>query len=106
MGKLSLSTVTEADAVDFFGALGDDTRHAPTTALTVAAPVAGIVNARFAMSAPDTVVSTVSHEPSVNLNSTGPRTVSGNVSAKVPSLCSAGTKPGALGFQPLNDPAT
>jgi hypothetical protein len=107
MAKLSLMIETDDDRVDARGAGGSDAlRHAPTDAVYVAVPVAGLVKVRFSTSAPAAVVSTVSQEPRVNLNSMEPRTSSGSVIAYVLSGCRVSANAGAFGFQRLNDPAT
>src|SRR5215207_3943400 len=79
--------------------------HAATVPRYVAAPASGTVNERLPTCAPAASVSTVCHDPRVNLNSTGPRTDSGRVSAYPPA--SARSRYAASpGFHALNEPAT
>ena len=82
MAKLSLSIATECVAVDFLGVLAAVavlSCQPATVTSSVAGPLAGIVNDRLATSPRVAVVSTVAHEPSVNLNYTVPRTSAGSV---------------------------
>src|SRR3954469_14476900 len=106
MAKLSVRIVTECVAVDFFGTLPVAVLSCQPATVTssIAVPLDGMVNDRLATSPPDVDVSTVAHEPSVNLNSMVPRTSLGSVIAQRPLLSAESGV--ADGFHALNDPAT
>jgi hypothetical protein len=76
-----------------------------TVAVYVAGP-AGTVHARLGTPPPAASVSTVSHDPSVNLNSTGPGGARGMVSTYSPPGPAVSRKAGSAGFHPLKLPAT
>ena len=85
---------------------GLPSRQRATLATTDAVPVAGTVKVRLGTSRPALSCSTRSHEPNVNLNSIGPRTVAGSVMAYCPPDWAAKRYSAAAGFHWLNEPAT
>src|SRR5512135_1021358 len=100
------STETDAVVECAGGGRGAPLRHPSTAPAYSAGPLSGTVKLRLETSPPALSSSTVSHEPSVNLNSIRPRTAAGSVMAYPPPACALSVYPYAAGFQPLNEPAT
>src|SRR5258708_3646796 len=106
MAKLSVRRETERVAVVGPVGRGVPSRQRATVAATDAGPVAGTVNVRLGTSRPALSCSTASHDPNVNLNSIGPRTVAGSVMVYCPPDWAAKRYAAAAGFHWLNEPAT